>query len=262
MSVSTDQTTRVHSLWKRKTGVPSLWREVARPQVHGHDLSCLCVLPGGARMASGAEEKVVRVFEATRSFVENLGTITGIESGEKSKLMAQGASVPSLGLSNKAVMEGQPSAEEEKERHVKDQFPDHYFKTEAYVEPPPEEALAQNTLWPELQKLYGHGYEVFSLAADPTSSSGLLASACKASKADHAEVILWEEEEVKEDQPPSWRARKQRLRAHNLTVTQMEFSPCGRFLLTVSRDRTWALFEKVKKIYPTVSPDNLIILFL
>lgn len=46
-----------------------------------------------------------------------------------------------------------------------------------YTEPPTEEQLLQNTLWPETQKLYGHGYEIFSLACDP--SGKVLASACK-----------------------------------------------------------------------------------
>jgi len=34
------------------------------------------LLPGHG-LASGAEEKVARVFEATKSFVSNLSTITG-----------------------------------------------------------------------------------------------------------------------------------------------------------------------------------------
>ena len=38
----------------------------------------------------------------------------------------QGASLPTLGLSNKAVYEGGKCIPEE-ERHVKDQFPDFYF---------------------------------------------------------------------------------------------------------------------------------------
>ena len=70
----------------------------------------------------------------------------------------------------------------------------------------------------------------------------LLASACKATKAEHAEVLLWEEEN------DSWQI-KQRLRGHNLTVTQMEFSPCDEFLLTVSRDRTWALFKIMVSLF-------------
>lgn len=47
----------------------------------------------------------------------------------------------------------------------------------------------QNTLWPETQKLYGHGFEVFALCA--TSDGLLLASSCKATSAEHAEIILW-----------------------------------------------------------------------
>ena len=107
-----------------------LWREVARPQVHGHDLTCVCALRGH-RLASGAEEKIVRVFEATSSFVENLGLITGRrdKDARSSRPLVQGASMPSLGLSNKAVFRGQTETPEA-DRHVKDQFPDHYFKDE------------------------------------------------------------------------------------------------------------------------------------
>lgn len=58
-----------------------------------------------------------------------------------------------------------------------------------FLEPPPEETLMQNTLWPETQKLYGHGFEVYALCA--TSNGKLLASSCKATSAEHAEIILW-----------------------------------------------------------------------
>ena len=78
------------------------------------------------------------------------------------------------------------------ERHVKDLYPDHYFTADDYSRPPTEEALAQNTLWPELQKLYGHGYEIFSVASYGVEGETVtVASACKASNAEHAEVILW-----------------------------------------------------------------------
>lgn len=44
--------------------------------------------------------------------------------------------------------------------------------------PPLEEHLAHNTLWPEVLKLYGHGNDLFCVAADPLGH--FVASACKA----------------------------------------------------------------------------------
>ena len=76
------------------------------------------------------------------------------------------------------------------EKHVKDQYPDHYFSPEVTSLPPPEESLVQNTLWPEEHKLYGHGYELFCLAASPDSR--LVASACKSTDAASSRVILWD----------------------------------------------------------------------
>ena len=47
----------------------------------------------------------------------------------------------------------------------------------------------QNTLWPEMQKLYGHGYEIYALAA--TSDGKILASSCRATNEEHAQIIIW-----------------------------------------------------------------------
>ena len=45
------------------------------------------------------------------------------------------------------------------------------------VAPPTEENLLQNTLWPEMEKLYGHSNELSAVACSPDGA--LLASACK-----------------------------------------------------------------------------------
>ena len=91
-------------------------------------------------------------------------------------------------------------------------------------------------MWPEIQKLYGHGYELFSLAADPFGK--LLVSASKAQQAEHAAIIVWN--------TGDW-SQLGRLEAHNLTVTQMAFSPNGQKLVSVSRDRTWAVHERIEE---------------
>jgi elongator complex protein 2 len=60
---------------------------------------------------------------------------------------------------------------------------------EVLREPPAEESLVQNTLWPEVHKLYGHGYELYAVAADP--GGRLVASACRSAKPEEAAIIIW-----------------------------------------------------------------------
>jgi elongator complex protein 2 len=45
------------------------WHELGRPQVHGYDLQGVQFL-NAQKFASIADEKVVRVFEAPRAFVQ------------------------------------------------------------------------------------------------------------------------------------------------------------------------------------------------
>lgn len=104
-----------------------------------------------------------------------------------------------------------------------------------FAAPPTEETLLQNTLWPEVQKLYGHGYELFSLAADPQCK--LLVSSARAQKTEHAYIIMWD--------TTDW-SLIGKLEAHTLTVSQMTFSPDGQKLVSVSRDRHWAVHEKTQ----------------
>lgn len=47
------------------------WYEMGRPQVHGYDLQALAMI-GRFNFASGADEKVARVFQAPINVIENL----------------------------------------------------------------------------------------------------------------------------------------------------------------------------------------------
>jgi elongator complex protein 2 len=49
------------------------------------------------------------------------------------------------------------------------------LKVETFNTPPNDIILSSRTLWPELNKLYGHGYEVISLA----THGNIIASASK-----------------------------------------------------------------------------------
>jgi len=115
---------------------------------------------------------------------------------------------------------------------------------------PFEGELASATLWPEIEKIFGHGYEVsieqlvfcamtmfssqsMTLAVSP--SKRFLATACKATTAEHAVVRVYNTE--------SYQLVGQPLEGHSLTVTRIAFSPDDKFVLSVSRDRSWRLFE-------------------
>jgi elongator complex protein 2 len=108
-------------------------------------------------------------------------------------------------------------------------------KTALEIDHPPfEESLSRHTLWPEIEKLYGHGYEISCLAA--SHDGKLIASACKASSLNHAVIRLFETERWTEVKPP--------LQAHSLTVARVRLSEDDNMLLSVGRDRQWVVWER------------------
>lgn len=250
ITTSTDQTTRLFAPWKKKGQSQMTWHEIARPQIHGYNLKCLALIDRFL-FVSGADEKVLRVFSAPRNFVENFCSISGQSLDhmlcDDDPDFPEGATVPALGLSNKAIFPGDlvPQIYEEDPLLSNPAFgyPEVIFQPAVLSEPPAEDHLLQNTLWPEVQKLYGHGYEIFCVACN--NSKTLIASACKAAQKEHAAIILWS--------TMSWK-QVQSLVFHTLTVTQMAFSPDDKFLLAVSRDRTWSLWKRQDVTSPEFDP--------
>ena len=86
---SLDQTTRIHGAipTSSETIETTVWHEIARPQVHGYDLIAAAFLDP-LRFVSIADEKVARVFEAPREFVEIVNNlrIAQLDSGVSSSL--------------------------------------------------------------------------------------------------------------------------------------------------------------------------------
>ncbi|KAF9274929.1 Elongator subunit elp2 [Linnemannia elongata] len=249
ISVSLDQTARLYSPWRHTdtvTGTPvSTWHEIARPQIHGYDAQCIAFTDKWT-FVSGSDEKVLRVFDAPQTFVRSLAQLSGDDSilAEESERPV-GANLPALGLSNKAVFEGDISA------MVEAQESEEYLSQQAFVstgatptslietmsQPPFEEHLLQHTLWPEVEKLFGHGYEL--MCVDGSHDHRWVASACKAHTPDQAGVRLF-------DIKKGWKQTPNPLTSHTLTVTKVKFSNDDRFLLSISRDRLWSLFERVE----------------
>ena len=237
LSTSSDQTTRLHAKWIRDD--IATWHEMARPQIHGYDLNCIDSL-GASRFVSGADEKLLRVFDEPKSVAKLLSKLCGI-GGTPLEDMPDAANMPMLGLSNKAIEAGDKNVEEEKSHSglKKDNnvdpssTPTRPSKLDL-DHPPLEDQLSRHTLWPEIEKLYGHGYEISTLAASHDGS--IIATACRASSIDHAVIRLFETKTWLEIKPP--------LTAHSLTITRLRFSADDKHLLSVGRDRQWAVFER------------------
>lgn len=238
LSTGSDQTTRLHAMWNR--GSNHSWHEMARPQIHGYDLNCIdSIGHHEIQFISGADEKLLRVFDEPSVTAELLHKLSGIKADIHHALPGT-ANMPVLGLSNKATnaeVNGKPG-DEDVEGVEADEAPhagslDLYGTAIVTTKPPTEDILARHTLWPEREKLYGHGHEISAVAVSPLGN--IVATACKASSQDHAVIRIFTTTDWREVKPP--------LAAHSLTITSLRFSPSGQYLLSVGRDRQWAVWS-------------------
>ncbi|KAK8151136.1 elongator protein 2 [Phyllosticta citrichinensis] len=246
LSTSSDQTTRQWAEWKRDGNHPlASYHEFSRPQIHGYDLNCLATL-SPLRFLSGADEKLLRVFDQPASVAKLLENLCGVTPhGEKSAL-PDAANIPVLGLSNKAIDTTAGDLEAANgEAEAAEDLAEKPTNGLSLTHPPLEEHLSRHLLWPEHEKLYGHGYEINCVAA--THDGALVATSCRATSVDHAAIRLYE--------TATWRQVAQKelskttseptMKLHSLTVTGLAFSPGdSRYLLSVGRDRVFGLWER------------------
>lgn len=256
LATSLDQTTRLFAQWTKhsreeQAGRCNLdtdkapWYEFSRPQIHGYDM--ICVKPiTETRFASAGDEKVIRVFDEPKSVADLLLQLTNVAGGNES--MPESASLPVLGLSNKADLEDieeeiekeadRPESGDELRRSPDESDgPEKHAKTNMLAglqAPPLEDHLQRYTLWPEKEKLYGHGFEITTLDVSPDGK--LIASACRSNSEKHAAIRLFNTD--------NWQQLDQTLAGHELTITRIRWSPTGEYLLSVSRDRMFSLWQK------------------
>lgn len=69
-----DQTTRIYGELFHSDTARRVWHEIARPQVHGYDLLDAIFLDP-LKFVSIADEKVARVFEGPRNFLQLVKTL-------------------------------------------------------------------------------------------------------------------------------------------------------------------------------------------
>ncbi|KAI8992458.1 WD40-repeat-containing domain protein [Pilobolus umbonatus] len=224
LSTSLDQTTRLYAPWNRKVNHENIttWHEMGRPQVHGYDIKCIAFVHDW-QFVSGADEKVLRVFDAPRSCVESLSILTGEENMRTN-------------IENRPIDTNANNEDEDSKAEMGSYAATSVANSLTIMEHPPyEEQLLQHTLWPEVEKLYGHLYEI--MCVEVSHDSKYIASTCKAATAEHAVVRLFD--------TSNWKEIKNGIDAHSLTVTRTRFSHNDRWLLTVSRDRLWSISERV-----------------
>ncbi|BGO91728.1 hypothetical protein NBRC10512_006823 [Rhodotorula toruloides] len=241
LSASNDMSARLYAPWRRQANGKKIetWHELGRPQIHGYPLASVAFTSSAKRLqfVSGADEKIVRVFDAPRLWLRTLKTLSGLDLGdEEERPMA--ANVPPLGLSNRAI--ASPAEAEKLAPASSDPFEEVFPVNFTVMEHPPlEEQLLGSTLWPEVEKLYGHAFELVSVAS--AHSLPLIASACKATAPEHAVIRLFSTE--------TWQPVGVVLDGHALTITKLAFSSGSedvqdKWLLSVSRDRTFRLYER------------------
>ncbi|CAN8063460.1 unnamed protein product [Agarophyton chilense] len=220
LSCSADKTARVYAENKGS------FVEWARPQVHGHSIFTLSFCDKeGKRYVSGAEERMLRVFEAPSSF-----RLPG-ESVAYEEKKPVSATMPQLGLSNKAIF-----AEETTDdlSGASDMIVSTFGVRKAGTAGGPlEEDLKQSRLWPEKMKMYGHGNEISAVAVH--FQTGVIASACRSQVQKDAVILLWDVESG---------AECARLPIHELTINELRFTADGNHLVSVSRDRSVCVFVK------------------
>lgn len=250
LATSLDQTTRLFAPWIR--GGTTTWHEFARPQIHGYDMECVAPITA-SRFVSGGDEKVLRVFDMTEAVGSELRNNCGIQVSGNLPAVAL---MPVLGLSNKAEghakqdMDDDSTEESETKTPPDTQTnntsnqptsrPPHAQASESVdavsvrpehqsveiLGPPLEDTLQRHTLFPEADKIYGHGYEVSCCAALTT---GLVVSACRSNSAKHAAIHVYDSNHGFQQVAT--------LTGHTLTVTALAFSPDSAYLGAVSRDR-------------------------
>jgi elongator complex protein 2 len=250
LTVSNDQTCRLWAQLKpeliiEKQNKQSAWFELARPQVHGYNLSAVASLSTHSHphlIVTGADEKEIRAFDAPKTTLRLLDTLTDVRpipnlNGIPTERVER-AYIPSLGLSNKASPAD--AAAEDDETDIESKVTS---STQTMVRLPLERDLGAVSLWPEVQKLFGHNTEVYCLAAmslphsdNASENWTIVASSAKARDADDAKIRLWNVRSGQCIQVLS--------DGHKSTVATIDFSPSGEYLASSGKDRRLCLWKK------------------
>lgn len=98
--------------------------------------------------------------------------------------------------------------------------------------PPHDDYLVKHTLWPEMNKLYGHPHELEYVCR--SHDSKFMATSCNGLNKEASSIIIWNTQ--------TWKIHKV-IPYHAYTVYSMQFSPSGKYFVSGSKDRKLAVFN-------------------
>ena len=221
VSGSLDQTTRVFG--SRKVNHITDWVELSRAQIHGYDINALTLLNmGGDKqnkvsdlLVCAGDEKILRILEPNNFFVNYHNNICGlnlrlffteeerqresdivIKKDPLTYLINAETGQEALGLMIKSVKTERKNYYYDDSKDKKEgKFNIEKIDITDWTHPPNEDILTTKTLWPEVNKLYGHGSELSTCRANPKGN--VLVSACKSHMKATSALIFWSPLEFK-----------------------------------------------------------------
>jgi elongator complex protein 2 len=256
------------------------WKEISRPLIHGYNLNA--VIPrrfGSSQIMVASDEKIIRHFVMSKLVQESLAHLGGIRVSlhpSEAPLSVDQAFIPELGLSNKPkeLMNSQEQKEHESRnvsmidweammrttnrQNSSSSSGDNITDSRGLL----ESQLADYTVWVEVNKWYGHAYDV--LCMSQVSCCGrFVASACrakfaqtqhtplpKASNYDLGQagglgILVWQlpppltSTSTSVGQVSQFGEIIARLEdGHEMSVVSLEFAPNGRYLASCGKDRS------------------------
>lgn len=221
MTTSLDYTTRIFS--------HELCEEIGRPQIHGHPILCARFLKSKPlQIVSGADETILRVLRATELFNTNYIDIMNKHLASK-YLNKSAESFKELNEQSRNLTNSKsPKMARLSELSLTTEvFDDNY--DEILKEGNSERNLSMNFLFAEINKLYGHFFEITDIAV----SKNFIISANKSTTQKFSGIFVWDYEFNKTDYIP----------IHDLGIQRLKFSSNGQFIIACSRDTTVSLYK-------------------
>jgi len=257
-SVSKDQTCRVIGGKNLENLNSSIWSEISRPSIHGHDLNTISLI-SPTSCVIGGEEKVLRVLDMTESSFHTMEEALqeslklSQQSNEEFMFSTPLAYMPELNLSTRALeqktqdevereeynleLKGtvfDPREDQEVEEELEENSPN-LPKVEKVQTGITEKKIVKNSLWCERKKLYQHYNEI--VTCQISNSKKVLVSSCKSRDEENAKICFWDATSTNWDLMGIGGG-------HSSTVIKFAFSPIDdRFLVSVGRDRKVIVFD-------------------